>query len=69
MNLIVRTRIIGMPKIRCEGCGIEFYTWERHSFSACLRNREWREQQALLDQLELVFCGFDASQSRVIRHD
>ena len=56
-------------KIRCDGCGIEFWAWEGHLFSQCLRAREWREQQALLDEMELVSCGSEAVQSRDKLHD
>ena len=56
-------------KIRCEGCGVEFYWWEGHSFAECLKAKEWREQQEYLDSLELDFVSLDVPQSRVIRHD
>jgi len=56
-------------KIRCEGCGIEFYRWESHPFNACLQVRLWRDLQVYLDQLELDSVSLDVSQSRVIRHD
>jgi len=58
-----------MRKICCEGCGIEFYAWERHLFADCLRVKEWRELQTLLDEMELVACGSDALQSRDKLHD
>ena len=48
---------------------MEWWAWERHGFSACLKAKEWREQQALLDEMELVACGSDALQSRDKLHD
>jgi hypothetical protein len=65
----VIARVIALPKIRCHGCDVEFRAWERHSFAACLKTREWREQQALLDEMELVACGSEALQSRDKLHD